>query len=77
MILDGKETERDRDRVMQKIWEISKVYWMSKDHQSHTSNIRLPPTYFCLVQSKSEMIKKKQKNEMKLMEKGTSRHQVV
>jgi len=42
---------------------------MTKNQQSHTSEVRLAHTSFCLVQSKSESISKKQKTKMGLMQK--------
>lgn len=51
----------------------SQEYYMAKIQQSHTSEMRLARTSFCLVQSKSESISKKQKIKMKLKGKGANR----
>lgn len=49
------------------------MYYMAKMQQSHTSEMRLARTSFCLVQSKSESISKKQKIKMEQKGKGANR----
>lgn len=78
MMLDGKETEAEAETERRrKVGRSQKFILCPKINNITLSNVSLSPTYFCLHWSKSEMIKKKQKNEMKLMEKRTNRQQVV